>query len=189
MACHILSGLVISGHWRRLRRNRAPTLAHGRCDGGGFLCRGFDAHGGRNRGFPGTGAADGSAGDVGAGFQLRYPVGWYDQCQYLHSGRFDAGSRFEGIRARWSEEQIAQRAELVSRIRWLVADGSELAHKAIGYLLAYDDVSCVIPGMRTLQQLASNLAAADCRVALADRRRLEELWDDATDKGSKLLPW
>jgi aryl-alcohol dehydrogenase-like predicted oxidoreductase len=120
----------------------------------------------------------------GAGIIVKVPLdsGWL-------TGRFDAGSRFEGIRARWSEEQIAQRAELVSRIRWLVADGSELAHKAIGYLLAYDEVSCVIPGMRTLQQLASNLAAADCRVALADRRRLEELWDDATDKGSKLLPW
>jgi len=120
----------------------------------------------------------------GAGIIVKVPLdsGWL-------TGRFDAGSRFEGIRARWSEGQIAQRAELVSRLRWLVEDGSELAHKAIGYLLAYNEVSCVIPGMRTLQQLASNLAAASCRVTLADRRRLEEFWDDVTENGAKLLPW
>jgi len=105
------------------------------------------------------------------------------------TGRFDANSQFEGIRARWSKEEIAQRAELVSEIAWLVEDGSELAHKAIAYLLAYDEVSCVIPGIRTQQQLASNLAAADCHFAPDEKTRLEALWDRVTDEGSKLLPW
>jgi aryl-alcohol dehydrogenase-like predicted oxidoreductase len=120
----------------------------------------------------------------GAGVIAKVPLdsGWL-------TGRFDASSRFEGIRARWSEEQIAQRSELVSRIRWLVADGSELAHKAIAYLLSYDEVSCVIPGMRTAEQLESNLAAANCRITPDDRRRLEELWDDVTGNGSRLHPW
>jgi aryl-alcohol dehydrogenase-like predicted oxidoreductase len=120
----------------------------------------------------------------GAGTIVKVPLdsGWL-------TGRFDASSRFEGIRARWSEQQIAQRAELVSRIQWLVDDGSVLAHKAIAYLLSYDEVSCVIPGMRTLGQLESNLAAADCRVSPADRTRLEEFWDDFTRNGSELLPW
>jgi aryl-alcohol dehydrogenase-like predicted oxidoreductase len=105
------------------------------------------------------------------------------------TGRFDANSHFEGIRARWSREEVAQRAALVSEIAWLVEDGSELAHKAIGYLLAYDEVSCVIPGMRTQQQLASNLAAADRRLSPDERIRLEALWDRVTDDGSNLLPW
>ena len=105
------------------------------------------------------------------------------------TGRFDANSRFEGIRARWSREEIAQRAKLVSDIEWLVEDGSELAHKAIGYLLSYDEVSCVIPGIRTRQQLASNLAAADCRVSPDERIKLEVFWDQFTEAGSKLLPW
>jgi aryl-alcohol dehydrogenase-like predicted oxidoreductase len=120
----------------------------------------------------------------GAGTIVKVPLdsGWL-------TGRFDASSRFGGIRSRWSEEQIAQRSELVSRIQWLVADGSELSHKAIGYLLSYDEVSCVIPGMRTLEQLESNLVAADCRVSLADREKLEAFWDDVTRNGSELLPW
>jgi aryl-alcohol dehydrogenase-like predicted oxidoreductase len=120
----------------------------------------------------------------GAGTIVKVPLdsGWL-------TGRFDASSRFEGIRARWDEEEIARRAELVSRISWLVADGSELAHKALGYLLSYDEVSCVIPGTRTLDQLNSNLAAAACRVSPAERRKLEALWDEITENGSRLLPW
>jgi aryl-alcohol dehydrogenase-like predicted oxidoreductase len=120
----------------------------------------------------------------GAGIIAKVPLdsGWL-------TGRFDTSSRFEGIRARWSEAEIAQRAKLVSEIGWLVADGSELAHKATGYLLSYDEVSCVIPGIRTQQQLESNLAAANCRLRPDDRVRLEDFWDNLTENGSKLLPW
>jgi aryl-alcohol dehydrogenase-like predicted oxidoreductase len=122
--------------------------------------------------------------EQGAGTIVKVPLdsGWL-------TGRFDAGSRFEGIRARWTEEEIARRAELVSRISWLVADGSELAHKALGYLLSYDEVSCVIPGTRTLDQLNSNLAATAFRLSPAERSKLEAFWDEITDNGSRLLPW
>ena len=105
------------------------------------------------------------------------------------TGRFGANSRFEGIRSRWTADEIAQRAELVSGIQWLVADGSELAQKAIGYLLSYDEVSCVIPGTRTPRQLASNLAASNCRLSPGERSRLEDFWDRVTHGGAELLPW
>jgi aryl-alcohol dehydrogenase-like predicted oxidoreductase len=120
----------------------------------------------------------------GAGIIAKVPLdsGWL-------TGRFDETSRFEGIRARWSEAEIAQRAKLVSEIGWLVADKSELAHRAIGYLLSYDEVSCVIPGIRTQQQLQSNLKAADCRLLPGEIVELEEFWDKLTKNGSKLLPW
>ena len=120
----------------------------------------------------------------GAGIITKVPLdsGWL-------TGRFDATSRFEGIRARWSEEEIAQRAELVSQIEWLVSDGSELAQKALAYLLSYDEVSCVIPGIRTQQQLDSNLAAAGGRLSPEERLKLEAFWDKVTDRGSTLIPW
>ena len=90
----------------------------------------------------------------------------------------------------WSTHvEIAQRAELVSEIEWLIADKSELAHKAIGYLLSYDEVSCVIPGIRTQQQLESNLAAAGFRLSPDERTKLEAFWDQLTDNGSNLVPW
>jgi aryl-alcohol dehydrogenase-like predicted oxidoreductase len=120
----------------------------------------------------------------GAGTIVKVPLdsGWL-------TGRYGTNSRFEGIRARWNEKEVARRADLVSRIGWLVKDGSELAHKALGYLLSYDEVSCVIPGTRTLDQLNSNLAAASCRVSAAARARLEAFWDEITDNGTRLLPW
>ncbi len=120
----------------------------------------------------------------GTGIIAKVPLdsGWL-------TGRFDAHSRFEGIRARWSEREIKRRAELVSQLEWLVADGAELAHKAIAYLLSYAEVSCVIPGIRTEQQLESNLAAAACRISPDERIRLEAFWDKVTENGSKLLPW
>ena len=65
----------------------------------------------------------------------------------------------------------------------------ELAHKAIAFLLSYDEISCVIPGMRTLEQLESNLAAVNCRISLATRQQLEAFWDGFTQAGTKLLPW
>lgn len=122
--------------------------------------------------------------EQGAGTIVKVPLdsGWL-------TGRFDASSRFEGIRSRWSAEEITRRAELVQQIQWLVADGSELAHKAIGYLLSYDEVNCVIPGIRTQAQLKSNLEAANHRVSLAERGKLEAFWDDLTDNGTSLLPW
>jgi len=120
----------------------------------------------------------------GAGTIVKVPLdsGWL-------TGRFDASSRFEGIRSRWSAQEIAQRAELVSQIQWLVADGSELAHKAIGFLLCYNEVSCVIPGIRTTGQLKSNLAASSHRLTPAEREKLEAFWTDITANGSNLLPW
>jgi aryl-alcohol dehydrogenase-like predicted oxidoreductase len=120
----------------------------------------------------------------GAGIIAKVPLdsGWL-------TGRFDANSRFEGIRARWSEEEIAQRAALVSEIESLFADRSELAHTAIAYLLSYDEVSCVIPGMRTQQQLISNLAAPEYSLSPAEKMKLEVFWDQLTKNGTKLLPW
>lgn len=105
------------------------------------------------------------------------------------TGRFDAQSRFEGIRKRWSREQIARRAELLSELDWLTADGASLTHKALGYLLSYEEVSCVIPGIRTQEQLESSIAAAGQPISLEERTRLEDFWNRFTKDGKNLLPW
>jgi aryl-alcohol dehydrogenase-like predicted oxidoreductase len=105
------------------------------------------------------------------------------------TGRFDANSRFSGIRGRWSRDQVVRRADLVDRLEWLTADGSTLSAKALAYVLSYDEVSCVIPGMRNLGQLHDNLGAAGVRLTDQDRALLEAFWDDFSEDGRKLLPW
>ena len=120
--------------------------------------------------------------DVGIIVKVPLDSGWL-------SGRFDAQSQFEGIRARWSQDDIRQRAELIGRLQWLTADGQPLAKKALAYLLSYQEVSCVIPGVRSLNQLQTNLLAAGTRLNPDEREKLEQFWDDFTHQGRDLLPW
>jgi aryl-alcohol dehydrogenase-like predicted oxidoreductase len=105
------------------------------------------------------------------------------------TGRFDASHRFTGIRSRWTRDQIERRAQLVADIGWLTPAGESLTYKALAYALSYDAVSCVIPGMRTVEQLKHNVAASGGRLRDADRLRLERFWDEVTDEGRNLLPW
>ena len=122
--------------------------------------------------------------EKGAGIIVKIPLdsGWL-------TGRFNAHSQFDGVRSRWTETEIHQRAELISNLDWLTVDGSSLAHKALGFLLTYEDVSCVIPGIRSHQQLQSNLAAPKCIVTEDARRKLEKFWDEFTLNGTNLLSW
>ena len=105
------------------------------------------------------------------------------------TGKYDAETRFEGIRSRWSREDITRRAELVSQLGWLTEEGSDLASKAIAYTLSYDEVSCVIPGIRTMEHLKGNIAAAGCSISPGEKQRLEAFWEEFTAGGTNLLCW
>jgi aryl-alcohol dehydrogenase-like predicted oxidoreductase len=105
------------------------------------------------------------------------------------TGRFDASHTFTNIRSRWNPDQRARRAQLVADISWLTQAGESLTHQALAYTLSYDTVSCVIPGMRTLDQLRDNVVANSKRLRDEDRQCLEQFWDEVTKKGKNLLPW
>jgi len=126
----------------------------------------------------------GLVGEKQTGIIVKIPLdsGWL-------TGKYDAHSRFDGVRNRWSREEIERRAKLVSKLNWLTVHGEELASRAIAYILSYDEVSCVIPGIRRMDHLLRNIAAADCAVTRKERKRLERFWDEFTDGGSDLLPW
>ena len=81
------------------------------------------------------------------------------------------------------------RDRLVSRLDWLTEDGSPLSAKAIAYLLSYEEVSCVIPGIRRMEHLRANVEASGRRLGPEERKRLEDFWDEFTGGGKDLLPW
>lgn len=120
----------------------------------------------------------------GAGVIVKVPLdsGWL-------TGSYNAQSKFSGIRERWSLAEVKQRSELVSKISWLSKDGSDLAQRALAFVLAYDEISCVIPGTRSLEHLESSLQATDCKIHIDERRKLESLWENFTSNGTNLLPW
>ncbi len=67
---------------------------------------------------------------------------------------FDKGETFSGV-----DYQIGLKA--VDEIRKLFPGRENLASVALGWVLMFDQVSCVIPGASRLSQLQSNLAALD----------------------------
>lgn len=119
-----------------------------------------------------------------AGIIVKIPLdsGWL-------TGKYSAESRFDGVRSRWSEEDIARRAGLVSRLDWLTSDGSPLANKAIAYVLSYEEVSCVIPGIREMGHLRGNIESVRYPIRAEERKHLEDFWDDFTENGRNLLCW
>ncbi|HEY5621232.1 MAG TPA: aldo/keto reductase [Pontiella sp.] len=122
--------------------------------------------------------------ETGVGVLTKVPLdsGWL-------SGKYSADSRFDGVRERWSEEEIRQRADLIEQLSWLTRNGGVLSQKAIGYLLSYPEVSSVIPGSRSVQQLELNQQSVHHVLSVDDREKLERFWDEFTEGGKDLLPW
>jgi aryl-alcohol dehydrogenase-like predicted oxidoreductase len=118
----------------------------------------------------------------GAGLIVKVPLdsGWL-------AGRYTAKTKFGGIRSRWSPEVVRRRAELVDRIKFMTADGSSMVQAALRFLLAWPEVSTVIPGVRDLAQLKENLSAADRPMPSETVARLRSLW--AAELKDSPLPW
>lgn len=93
--------------------------------------------------------------DHGVGTIVKVPLesGWL-------SGRYGAESVFEGVRSRWSRDDIALRAALVDEFRSLLPHGVSVPHGALRFLLAHQGVSTVIPGARSIELLQDSIAAA-----------------------------
>lgn len=98
------------------------------------------------------------AAEAGVGVIVRTPLasGWL-------SGKYDASSRFAGDDRDnwWSGEDIRRRAGAVEEFRTLVPEGLSMAQAALRFVLAQPEVSTVIPGAKSVEQLRANLAAAE----------------------------
>ena len=76
------------------------------------------------------------------------------------TGKYDENSQFDGVRGRWSSEDITTRARLVKRIREIVPDNISLPNAAMAFCLAHKAVSTVIPGNVSIEQLRMNVESA-----------------------------
>lgn len=96
------------------------------------------------------------AGAAGAGSVVKVALesGWL-------AGRYGATSVFSDVRARWTPEQIQRRAQLTTRFLELVPPRWTPVQTALRFVLANSGVSTVIPGTKSVTQLAASLRAAD----------------------------
>ncbi|MFT5655532.1 MAG: aryl-alcohol dehydrogenase-like predicted oxidoreductase [Arenicella sp.] len=120
--------------------------------------------------------------DVGVITKVPLDSGWL-------TGKYNANSRFTDVRSRWSPADIAQRANAIEQLQWLVDADHSLAQQALAYLLSYSEVSVVIPGVRSIQQLETNFSAVGATLTEQQRSRLESFWGVLTNDGKQLLPW
>jgi aryl-alcohol dehydrogenase-like predicted oxidoreductase len=120
--------------------------------------------------------------DKGVGIIAKIPLdsGWL-------SGKYNADSTFTDIRSRWSQDDKETRAKLVGKIKTLIPQEMELYHAAISYCLAYDAVSTVIPGNKSIDQLKNNLACVNNPISEETVKKLEEFFKK--DVKPLNLPW
>lgn len=118
--------------------------------------------------------------DIGIIVKIPLDSGWL-------TGKYNAYSRFNDIRSRWSKNDIETRAELVQDVKSIFGPDGNLAQKAIAFCLDYDAVSTVIPGSLTIDQLNNNVQSS--AISIPDRiiQELEALYQ--TKIKSKNLPW
>jgi len=119
--------------------------------------------------------------EAGIGFLAKVPLdsGWL-------SGKYDAHSTFTGARSRWSPEQIQERATLVEKVRAIIGD-RRMAMIALQYILGYDVMASVIPGVKNEQQLLGNLEASFAPLDEAVFEQLAAFWTD--EMGETAVPW
>lgn len=103
------------------------------------------------------------------------------------SGKYNGNSSFSGVRSRWSPEVIQTRAKLVEQIRFLEDERTTMTMAALRFILAYPEVTTVIPGVRNSAQLRENVAASSAPLPEESLRKLQELWE--RDIRFKSLGW
>ncbi|MBC7876715.1 MAG: aldo/keto reductase [Anaerolineales bacterium] len=120
--------------------------------------------------------------EQGMGLIVKVPLdsGWL-------SGRYRGKQKFDDVRSRWSPEVLARRNDLVEKFAALVPEGTSMIHAALQFVLAYPQVSTVIPGAKTVEQVLDNFAAADKQLSKETVQAMRDLWTKEIE--SDPLPW
>ncbi|QMS84320.1 aldo/keto reductase [Candidatus Xianfuyuplasma coldseepsis] len=102
------------------------------------------------------------------------------------SGKYTKDTTFQGIRSRWTTEVKETRLDIVQRIK-AICPSDDLAQDALRFILSFDAVTAVIPGVRSLAQLTSNVQSQDDTMDDVTKAQLEALYDQYIT--TKHTPW
>lgn len=92
------------------------------------------------------------------------------------TGKYDEKASFSGIRSRWTTTDIQRRAELINQLRKLVP-GKDLTPYALGFLLSYPQITAIIPGVRSISQVHSLVAAVEQPFSDDLKHQFEHFYD------------
>lgn len=97
------------------------------------------------------------------------------------TGKYQVGHKFAKTdhRRRWTPERMELQLQKIEKIkRILVTERFSLVRAALEYLLNFEEVSTVIPGAKTQEQVLENIkASADPRLRSQEAYQLRELYE------------
>jgi aryl-alcohol dehydrogenase-like predicted oxidoreductase len=93
------------------------------------------------------------------------------------SGEYNVQSNFTGIRSRRDLSAIHNRAKSVDKIKAIVQDDNFINY-ALRFILSFDAMTTVIPGVKDLNQLDSNIEASEFQLSVAIKQAIEKLYED-----------
>lgn len=102
------------------------------------------------------------------------------------SGKYNADSHFTGIRSRWDQEVISKRSKIIDKIKAIVHD-ENLVNYALGFILSFDAITTVIPGVKDFHQLDSNIKTSEFELSEDIKNKLEKLYEEEIKPLN--LPW
>lgn len=103
------------------------------------------------------------------------------------TGKYDSNSHFTGVRSRWTQEEKLQRSKLVDRVKEIVGEKHSLVASALSFCTSFEEVSTVIPGAISKQQLIHNIEAMRNPIAESTRNELVSFYENEVEKLN--LPW
>ncbi|WP_280771779.1 aldo/keto reductase [Salipaludibacillus daqingensis] len=123
-----------------------------------------------------------AAHEKGIGLIIKVPLdsGWL-------SGKYNAQSSFNDIRSRWTPDIIQRRTKMLEETKKYVNANQSLVKKALQFILAYEEVSTVIPGAKSVQQLKENFSASQGSMDEQTFQQLQKMWESHLKDSS--LPW
>ncbi len=92
------------------------------------------------------------------------------------TGKYHKDSEFEGIRSRWDIETIERRALYVEELKKITKD-QNLTKYAIGFVLSFDEIDVVIPGIKNKEQLEDHLKNAEYQLPDHLKKAFIELYE------------
>jgi len=103
------------------------------------------------------------------------------------TGKYTPESVFDGVRSRWSREDIRIRAQLVNHVKEILGGQPPMIAAALSFCTSFDVVSTVIPGAVSREQLMANIEAMKHPLSPKLRADLEAFY--ATEVRKLSLPW
>ena len=92
------------------------------------------------------------------------------------TGKYNKDSEFTGVRARWTNEVKTIRSFIVNQIKEIIGD-EPMTKEALRFILSFHQVSTVIPGTKSVEQLTQNVSASDYLMDPETKIKLEELYE------------